>query len=292
MRKLDNTLRPELSIEPSLKRKWTARVINSLVPQKAFQYLPLSTQRFVGEQYDVLMEIARLMRSNVLNIQDSLQSIAQKAIENTEETETLKEDIERAEKEDWSAQELQDYLAEQSEIKIYEDVGILLDKEFKGLTGEQKNERQKDLLALLKNNVVMRQELDRAYGSACASLISVFHVGLAQDYAYNNIYPHIAVLRDASKSAIDMNHSMFVGKAALEKTVQVAFEALELAMDAAENIQANSIVSPNLQNLLADGKKKLDNRLQGINSKKEELMALLPERVESSIAESNSTLPV
>lgn len=282
MKKLDNALRRELSIEPSLKRKWTAKAINAIVPKRIFEYFPLSTQKFVGEQYDVLMEIARLMRTNVINIQESLRQIAHSAIENTEETEALKSDIETAENENWSAQELQDYLAEQSGIQIYEEVRILLDQEFNGLTEEQKEARKVELIALLKNNIVMRQELNRAYGSACASLISVFHVGLAQDYAYNNVYPHIAVLRNASSAAINMNHSMFVGKTALEKTAQMAFQALEIAIDAAENIQANSIASTDFQRLLLEGKQNIDRRLRDINAKKEELLVLIPEKSESS----------
>ena len=272
MKKLDSRLRKELVIEPNRRRHFFGRALFAIVPKKIMPYLPERAQRFAGEQYDVLMEIARLMRTNIITFQDALRMVSEHAITNTEECVVLETDLVRAQEEKWDAQQLQDYLAEQAGIPIYEEIRTLLDIEFTGLTPEQKETRKDETLQILRNTVTLKQELTRTYGSACNSLLSTFGVFLTQDYAYNQIYPHIAVLRDASQSAVDMNHSMFVGKQALETTVEMAFEAIEIALEATDVIRKNSIASADLQQLLRSGKEGLERKMQLIEGKKRKML--------------------
>ena len=172
--------------------------------------------------------------------------------------------METAQKENWNAQTLQEYIAGKSGIQVYDVVARLLDIEFNALTPKEKEIRKDDLLDKLRSTVVIGNELMETIGKVCSAGLQVFHRGVTQYYDYVNFYRPISVIRDSAKALIDTNHSMYAAKDALVATFRTSLQAIELAVDAANMVNNYSIASGDMKGLLESGRARLDQKLKAL----------------------------
>ena len=257
-------IRDELNLPTSRVRNALGRVLHALVPSKMYSSLPSGLVKFIGEETDVLEYIEKLQRTNVDNTQAALRDLAYAAAEKRRQLDELMADIELAERENWDAQKLQQYMASKADVQIYEEVATLLDKEFSVLPDEEKEKRKLELLAHLKSNVMIGETLMGTMAKVCVAGLQVFHKGVEQYYNYVNFYRPIAVMRDSAKTMVDMNQSMTAGKDALVATFQASLQAIDVALDASKMTQAYSIASPDMAKLLESGQQRLEAKIEAL----------------------------
>lgn len=263
---IDKLVKKALDLPSDRKRSIAAKFLNYLVPTSWYESLPHSVMKLMAEENDVLELIETLMRLNINSVQDALRELAACAITKREELNELEADLKTAQKENWSAQQLQEYIAGKAEIQIYDVVARLLDIEFNALTAEEKEIRKNDLLGKLNSTVVIGEELMETIGKVCSAGLQVFHRSVTQYYDYVSFYRPISVIRDSAKSFIDTNHSMYAAKDALVATFRTSLQAIELAVDAANMVNNYSIASSDMQGLLKSGRARLNDKLKALEA--------------------------
>lgn len=263
---INKLVKKALGLPSDRKRNIVAKLLNYLVPTSWYESLPSSVVKLMAEENDVLELIETLMRSNIDSVQDALRELAACAILKREELNNLEADLKTARKENWSAQELQEYIAGKAEIQIYDVVARLLDIEFNALTPEEKEIRKIDLLNKLSSTVLIGDELMETIGKVCSAGLQVFHRSVTQYYDYVNFYRPISVIRDSARALIDTNHSMYAAKDALVATFKTSLQAIELAVDAANMVNNYSIASGDMQGLLKSGRVRLDQKLKALEA--------------------------
>ena len=261
---INKLVKKALDLPSDRKRSIIAKFLNYLVPTSWYESLPPSVMKLMAEENDVLELIETLMRSNINSVQDALRELAACAIEKREELNDLEADLEKARKENWSAQALQEHITRMAGIEVYEVVARLLDVEFNALTSEEKEVRKSDLLDKLRSTVVIGGELMETIGKVCSAGLQVFHRSVTQYYDYVNFYRPISVIRDSARAFIDTNHSMYAAKDALVATFRTSLQAIELAVDAANMVNNYSIASGDMQGLLKSGRARLDQKLKAL----------------------------
>lgn len=261
---INKMVKTALDLPSDRKRSVIAKFLNYLVPTSWYESLPTSVMKLMAEENDVLELIETLMRSNIDSVQNALRELAACAITKREELNILEADLETARKENWSAQELQEYIAGKAEIQVYDVVARLLDIEFNALTSEEKEIRKNDLLDKLRSTVLIGDELMETIGKVCSAGLQVFHRSVTQYFDYVSFYRPISVIRDAAKSFIETNHSMYAAKDALVATFRTSLQAIELAVDAANMVNNYSIASGDMQGLLKSGRVRLDQKLKAL----------------------------
>lgn len=277
---INKLVKTALDLPSDRKRTIVAKLLNYLVPTSWYESLPPSVMKLIAEENDVLELIETLMRSNVNGVQDALRELAACAITKREELNALETDLESAQRENWDAQQLQEYIADKAEIQVYDVVARLLDIEFNALTQEEKDIRKNDLLDNLRSTVVIGGELMETIGKVCSAGLQIFHRGVVQYYNYVNFYRSISVIRDSAKSFIETNHSMYAAKDALVATFRTSLQAIELAVDAASMVNNYSIASGDMKGLLESGRARLDQKLKALETSnrgaRPDLKALTP----------------
>ncbi|MBI2446656.1 MAG: hypothetical protein HYV51_02420 [Parcubacteria group bacterium] len=261
---INKLVKKALDLPSDRKRSIIAKFLNYLVPTSWYESLPSSVIKLMAEENDVLELIETLMRSNIDSVQDALRELAACAITKREELNTLEADLGVAQKENWDAQALQEYITSKAEIQVYDVVARLLDIEFNALTAEEKEIRKNDLLDKLRSTVVIGGELMETIGKVCSAGLQVFHRGVTQYYDYVNFYRPISVIRDSARNLIEMNHSMYAAKDALIATFRTSLQAIELAVDAANMVNNYSIASSDMKGLLSSGRARLDQKLKAL----------------------------
>ncbi|MEK7198243.1 MAG: hypothetical protein AAB648_02145 [Patescibacteria group bacterium] len=261
---INKLVKKALDLPSDRKRNIMGWLLNCLVPTSWYESLPSSVMKLMAEENDVLELIETLMRSNIDSVQDALRELAACAITKREELNELEADLETAQKENWNAQTLQEYIAGKSGIQVYDVVARLLDIEFNALTPKEKEIRKDDLLDKLRSTVVIGNELMETIGKVCSAGLQVFHRGVTQYYDYVNFYRPISVIRDSAKALIDTNHSMYAAKDALVATFRTSLQAIELAVDAANMVNNYSIASGDMKGLLESGRARLDQKLKAL----------------------------
>jgi len=263
---INKLVKTALDLPSDRKRSIVAKFLNYLVPTSWYESLPASVMKLMAEENDVLELIETLMRSNINSVQDALRELAACAIAKREELNALEADLGVAQKENWNAQALQEYITGNAGIQVYDVVARLLDIEFNALSQEEKEIRKNDLLDKLRSTVIIGGELMETIGKVCSAGLQVFHRGVTQYYDYVNFYRPISVIRDSAKSFIDTNHSMYAAKDALVATFRMSLQAIELAVDAANMVNNYSIASGDMKGLLSSGRARLDQKLKALKA--------------------------
>lgn len=263
---INNLLKQALDLPSDRKRGLLAKFVHAVMPKSFYEVMPESLVKLVAEEYDVLELIERLMRTNIDNIQDAEREIAACVIQKRQDLNELESDIETAQKENWSAQELQQYMAERAGIDVYDIVAQLLDQEFNALLEEEKERRKQDLLGQLRSIVAVGESFMETAGSVCSAGLQVFHQATGQYFSYVNFARPVAVIRDAAQTMVDLNHSMYAAQDALKATIECSLRAIEVSVDAAEMINKYSIASADMKGLFEAGKRRLEEKLKQLKA--------------------------
>lgn len=256
---LNKLIQRELGLPIDHKRSLIANILYALIPARLRGSL-------CAEEFDSLELIERLMRTNVDNVQEAMRRLSDCAIATRQELDELGSDLKRAETEGWDARQLQQYMADKADIRIYDVVDQILDSEFKGLSEAEKEKRRIGLLSELRSNIALGEQLMETLGVVCAAGLKVFHQAVGQYHAYTRVYRPIAVIRDAARVLTDTDHSMYAARDALECTVKKSLQVIELAVDAAEMVDNYSIASGDMKGLLEARRKRLNDKLRALEA--------------------------
>ncbi len=266
---LNNFVKKVCDLPTDHKRSIFGKLMYHLVPRRVYSVVPRAMLKIMAEEYDVLELIERLQRENVNNVQDALRDLCVGAAEKRQELNDLEADLRRAQEENWSARQLQDYMASKSGVELYEIVAQLLDSEFKVLSDEEKGKRKDDLLAQLLANIVLGGTLMETMSRVVSAGLEVFHRGMSQYFAYVHFYKPISIIRESAKTMVDMNRSMYAGKEALIANFQASLRAIEASLEAAKMWEQYSVTAPDMKNLLEAGQKRLEQKMKAVEAARE-----------------------
>ena len=263
---INSLVQKALDLPVNRKRRLMGKILNKILPTALYRWMPSTVVKFAAEEQDVLEFLERLLRENVDNVQGALRGIAVCAAEKRQAMDELEMDLDTAQKEQWDARTLQQYIAGKAGVEIYDEVAHLLDREFHVLPDEDKERRKDELLIQLRSNIAVGETLMDTLRKVCVAGIQVFHKGVEQYFNYVNFYKPIAAIRDSAKTMVDMNTSMFAARDALVATFKASVVAIEVALDAAKMTQAYSIVSDEVKEVLEAGQKRLEARCEAIQA--------------------------
>ena len=263
---LDKAVRKNLHLPSDRTRGFIARTLHYVIPQRFYPSLPNAIVKLVAEEYDVLELIEGLMKGNIDSVQNALRNLAYTAREKREKLLELAGDIEKARTENWSAQKLQEYIAERSGIQIYEEISALLDQEFNILPEKEREQRKNELLAQLESNLALGDVLMETMGKVCGAGLQIFHRGVGQYFDYIQIYRPMTVIRDSAKTMTDMNKSMYAAKDAVVVTFQTSIDAIKTSVDLITQTERYSIASADMKSILEKGQKDLDAGLKALQA--------------------------
>ncbi len=272
--RINHELKNILTLPTNRLKRLIKSTLGAILPKRAQKLLPQAVKLAIIEDYDALEVIESLQKTNINNTQEALRELAACAIQTRDELDNLGVVVETAKTENWDAQELQAYMAERAGIEIYGEINQLLDKEFSALTEEDKEKRKEELLTQIQNNVVMGQALMETMGKVCGAALQIFHRAVSQYVDYVHVYRPVAVIRDAAKAMIETNHSNFMAKEAIAVTFTNSLEAIKLSLDTAEMVEKYSITAPDMQSLLASGRRELTERLAKLQNARVEPLSL------------------
>lgn len=226
----------------AIQRIWRG-IKGGLIPKKLTRNLPVGIKHAIGEE-DIFEALEYRMRENILTTEGALAGMAICAKNKFDEIEGLSADIKRARDENWTAADLQAYIASQVGIPIYKEVAFLLSVEFKGLSDTKKEERKNYLLGELEASIHAGERLLETLGEACSVGLQVFDRSMVHYYAYINIYRPVKALADAAEDLANMNIGNYASKEAIVRKFNAAIDLLDSTLEAADHAEKYSVVSP------------------------------------------------
>lgn len=264
MNKLDRALRRALELPSDRSRSFAAKAIRAVVPSFLIQRLPSGIVEMVGEEEDVLQFVERSIRESNNNIQQAIRGIAKEAVQFRIDLEQLAAHIAEAEEKNWTARQLQDYIAQQADIQVFPEVAELLDRQIGILTPEEEEARRQELLVGLKNTLALGQHLQRTVGEVCNASLEVYQKSTIQYYQYTRFQDSAATIRDAAKELLTGNEAMYASKEALAATFQVSLQAVETALEGAQMAEQYRIASVDMAGLLEAGATRLRQKVKAL----------------------------
>lgn len=257
-------LKRALDLPTNSKKLFLGRAARRVLPKTLYNSLPDFLMGVIMEEPDILVMLEQKSRQTVNDTQLVLKDAAACAIKKQEELDSLEDDLETAEEEKWSAQELQQHMAKKVKIKIYDEVSYLLDKEFRGLTDEEKEERKEKLLDDLRSNIIIGYELMDVLKKVCLAGLEIFQKAMTQYFNYMHTYRPLIIIRDAAEALTNTNNAMYLSKKALETTFKESILAIESALQVTKLADRYSIVAPDMQQMLQNGKTILETNLKSL----------------------------
>lgn len=280
--RMDSLLRNQLLLPTSRVRHFVGSVTNRVVPKWLLPRLPAVLMGVAASGVDVLETIEQLMRENINNTQEALRELASAAQRTFNEFTELNDDIERAQKENWDARELQAYIAERAGVAVYEEVAELLDNEFSSLAPEVREERKVELLWQLHSNVEVGKTLMNTMNEVCAAGLQIFHGAVGRYYDYVRTYQPIAVIRDAARTMIETNHGGIASREALRATFEESVKAIELVLDSAKMAENYAVSSPDTQRALEDNRMRIHKKLAEFGKTSGQRLLVVPKQAEQN----------
>lgn len=259
---LNKRLRDALDLPSDGTKSFMAKCLHFIVPKSFYPSLPNGLVRFMAEEYDVLELIGSLQRRNVNNTQEALRNLALASIAKKEEIDQLRADIKRAREDNWDASQLQQYIAERTELEIYKEITMLFEREFDVLGDEEREARKSQLLDQLEANTVIAGELIGVMHAACSAGLSILHKAVGHYFDYVTVYRPVAVIRDAAKTLTDTNKGMYVAKDAIVTTFQASIDAIRKSVKAAQLVSNYSLVSGDMEKMLEEAQGLVDSDIK------------------------------
>ncbi|MEK7151715.1 MAG: hypothetical protein AAB784_03325, partial [Patescibacteria group bacterium] len=143
---INKNIRKFLGLELGWGHTIFGRMFGKFVPKRFYGVMPAAILRWVAEESDVLEQIEGMMRECINNNQEAVANIARCALIEAEELQVFISDIESAETDGWSARQLQEYMASESQIAINPAIAQLLDEKFNVFTDAQKEGKKRELI--------------------------------------------------------------------------------------------------------------------------------------------------
>ncbi|MBI4158438.1 MAG: hypothetical protein HY505_02370 [Candidatus Yanofskybacteria bacterium] len=258
---INKNIRKFLGLELGWGHTIFGRVFGRLVPKKFYGVMPAAILKWVAEEADVLEQIEGMMRECINNNQEAVANIATCALTEAEELQILIADIETAEREGWSARQLQEYMAAESQIAINPAIAQLLDEKFNIFTDAQKEGKKKELIEQLKILALTRRKLIETLGSTCDAGLGQLNAAVGQYYAYSRVYRPTAVIRNSAKDMLQTDQSLYAARQVLMTTISASVNAIENIIKSAGAVNEYHIASTEFHRLLDESNKRIDTGL-------------------------------
>lgn len=258
---INKYIRRFLGLELGWGQTIFGRMFGKFVPKRFYGVMPAAILRWVAEEADVLEQIEGMMRGCINNNQEAVASIAVCALTELEELQTLIADIETAEKNNWSARQLQEYMAAESQITINPAVVQLLDEKFNIFTDAQKEDKRKELIEQLKILALTRRKLIDTLGSTCSAGLGQLNAVVGQYYAYSRTYRPIAIIRNSARDMLQTDQSLYAARQVLMTTISASVNAIENIIKSAGAVNEYHIASTEFHRLLDESNKRIDTGL-------------------------------
>ena len=268
----------ELDIPINKKRRFAANILNSLVPARFRDYLPAPLAEFVAEESHVSYFMETHLRDNVNNVMGVVKNLVRSAQHEEEQLDSLMEDTETAEKENWDLRRLQEHIARLANINIDQEIQDLLGEKSDLLTEKDKEKRRIDLLKRLRANTAGRKKLVEAHGKICSIGLEVLESGLFQYFDFLTVVRPLRVIEGAAKDLVDMDKSIYAAKDVVIMMAKLSATALGHVADATARVHAYAISSPDTSALLESVNRHLDEKLQMLDETRKQILFLDEER--------------
>jgi len=223
-------------------------------------FLPFVGKR--AQQYsDPLSTIEFRLRDFLNGIQSSLGKLADIARSKNEETIQLQEDLARAIQEEWTLDQLRNYLIEKSGIAVYDQVKELMDFELSRMSEEEKKKKREVFLADMRANVMAGGQLMGLLEQTVMNALGVFEGALMQYRSFVTIAAPIKAIRDTASTLVDTTDAMYLASGVLKQTLEKSVEAIEAAGEAARMAESYRVNNPDMIGALANAQRQLSRTL-------------------------------
>lgn len=264
---INKNIRKFLGLELGWGQTIFGRIFGKMVPKRFYGVMPAAILKWVAEEADVLEQIEGMMRECINNNQEAVANMASCALIEAEELQTFIADIESAEKDGWSARQLQEYMASESQISINPAIAQLLDEKFNIFTDEQKEGKRKELIEQLKILALTRRKLIETLGSTCDAGLSQLNAAVGQYYAYSRVYRPTTVIRNSAKDMLQTDQSLYAARQVLMTTIAASVNAVENIIKSAGAVSEYHIASTEFHRLLDESNKRIDAGLAELDKR-------------------------
>ena len=277
---IEDWMRQEMDMPANRIRKFFAKILKTVLPERAYDYIPKKISRFVAEEEDASEFMEGLLRSGVNDTQKVVRNLYLSANEETEKLEELTLDLEHAQKENWDIQALQTYIAEKVGVELDPLVEELLNERFDLISPNERENRKKRIIARLNSNIAGRKKLIETHGKFCSVGLDLFERGKFMLYDFMTVFCPLRVLRDAAKSMVKMDVSMYAAKDLAIQYLQLCSEAVGLVADSAMMSDKYLLFSPDMQERYKAVNTDLDKKLVTLGLIQKEMALLESKRDE------------
>lgn len=260
----NDKMKGALEMNPSGARRVVGKLINTFLPERFQSALPERLMLAAGEEGDILIYLGTECRSNVNNIQEAVINVIDCARETYEEYQKLEEDLATAEENNWNAQELLQYLADETEIEIDERVTNMLDRQFGFLSDEEKEKEGKALLEDLRNVLATKKVNIQGMSPVCVASLHTLRKAIVGLYNFESVVKPHYTIKKAAEQLVKTNATLFDARDVLEGTIRTSMGAIRAVLEAAKSGDKYSVVSEDMQRVMIDEAKKLEKQLKGV----------------------------
>lgn len=265
---LERFLDPEKENEKRALSFWL-----SLIPAQLRQFAP---ERFVQsvpklrEKPRPLEKLEEHMRRNIGNVQDVMRDLAAAAMEKKDECTKLEEIITKAKKEEWSARELQEFIACTLDIQVDPTIQQLMNKDLDYLPDKEKKRQQKEILRQLLETSRTGRELMAVVQRVCVAGLDVLEGQMMQYFQYVFVLRPILTIEKAATEFTSADEAVYKSRVAIGTVAQRALEAIGVAIEAAGLADQFTIASPSMNAILSEGRLQIEEKAKLLIEKSSE----------------------
>ncbi|MDO8600619.1 MAG: hypothetical protein Q7R73_03310 [bacterium] len=226
---------------------------------------------YIDEQASPLTVAGKLMREHLLDYQEGILLLKDRAEITLEEQKEIARTIAQAKAEGWDEEQLFDYVLKSL---AEEDINLQVDPKVAGImrifSENASPEERKALAAKLMEHfeglLETFEKSERAVIAACDTTINVFMRYLLQYWAYAKTEPVVSDMREVAINMTQSERAAFVARDLLIRTVQDSRQAIMAVIQAAEVLDRSRITGAELMKELQAMDRDVTGRLRALNA--------------------------
>lgn len=277
----------ELDISASKKRKFAAKILNSLVPERFRDYLPEFVEEFLAEESHASYLMESHLRTNVINTIGVVKNLKASAQYDEEELKKLVGEVDLAEQEGWDARTIKERFTElmnegaaREAEKILTDgeINEIYDEKFSLLPPKEKEKRRLRLLQRIRHNIASRENLVQADLGALSLALEALEVGEFQLIDFVTVIRPLRVLESAAKDLAELDKSLFVSKDVVIKMAQITAATFGHAADALAQVHAYAISGRDTTEFFRAVSEHIQDKVLKLEETRDKILALEEKR--------------
>ncbi len=213
-----------------------------------------------GDPLDVMEES---FRGYPNDIDENIRNLSVIVQETEEEYEELKVDVKKAEKEKWDANRLREYIMNESNIAISEEVKNFFIYTTNQSTPEKLEERRTSMLEMLKNQLLVLEKQQGLMGKVAEVGREVYDRALIQYSGFMAVKDPLAVMKEAALGYAETDDLGLNSKEYIQNFVEKTADTLGVVVEALSVIDENLIASKETAEVIKNAKEKLESKLKG-----------------------------